>query len=395
LGERRPNLKIPYGKQDIQDEDIAAVVETLKSQFLTQGPAVCDFEKDFAKKVGARFAVAVNNATAGLHLAFKVLNKDPEKKVLVTPITFASSSNCVLFENGKVDFVDVHPQSFNMDLKALEEKLKKDPQGYQGVIVVDFAGQPVDTKALRKLVESYGLWIIEDACHAIGGNFQMSSGEEVIVGSSTYSDFTLFSFHPVKHIATGEGGMITTNDEEHYHQLLKLRSHGIVKEEARFERPCEGGWYHEMQELGFNYRMPDINAALGRSQLKRLEQNIERRQSLARRYREELRDLPIKFQESDLAEGSQISHAYHLFVIQTERRKELYDNLKSHQIFTQVHYIPVYRHPYYESLGFEKGLCPQAEHYYERALSLPLFHAMTDEEQSYVIEKIRSFFGLS
>ncbi|NCN95799.1 MAG: aminotransferase class I/II-fold pyridoxal phosphate-dependent enzyme, partial [Bdellovibrionales bacterium] len=209
-------MKISYGKQEILDEDIEAVVLTLKSDFLTQGPVIAEFEKAFAKKVGAKFAVAVNNATAGLHLAFKILNKNLEKKVLVTPITFASSSNCVLFEKGKVDFVDVNPRTFNMDLQALEAKLEAEGEHCQGLVVVDFAGLPAEMERFRELADRYNLWIIEDACHAVGGSYKNRNGDSVLVGSCAFSDISLFSFHPVKHIATGEGGMVTTNDERIY-----------------------------------------------------------------------------------------------------------------------------------------------------------------------------------
>lgn len=382
-------LKVPYGKQEILESDIEAVKLALQSDFLTQGPLVYSFEKAFSEVVGAKYAVAVSNATSGLHLAFKVLNQDIKKKVLVTPITFAASSNCVLFENGSVDFVDIHPKSFNMDLKALEEKLNRDGSDYQGLIIVDFAGLPMDTEKLRKLADQFGLWIIEDACHAIGGHYLNSLGQKILVGSNVYTDLSVFSFHPVKHIATGEGGMVTTNDEEVYRRLLKLRSHGMEKTPSHFQESPHGGWYHEMQELGFNYRMPDINAALGLSQLSRLPTNIERRQKAASRYREALKECPVSFQ---VGESDGFLNAHHLFVIQTERRKELYNFLKEKNILTQVHYLPVYLHPFYQDLGFKKGLCPQAESYYSRALSLPLFHSMTAQEQDYVIEHIRAFF---
>lgn len=382
------SLKIPYGRQEILAEDIEAVVQTLKSDFLTQGPAVSEFEKAFAEKVHSKYAVAINNATAALHLAFKVLNKDLSKKVLVTPITFAASSNCVLFEKGHVEFVDIDPKTFNIDLDLLEKRIEANPQAYQGMIVVDFAGLPVDTEKLRKLANKHKLWIIEDACHAIGGVYLESRKTSVTVGSAEYSDLCIFSFHPVKHIATGEGGMITTNDEKLYKHLLKLRSHGIERDSSQLMEASHGGWYHEMQELGYNYRMPDINASLGLSQIRRLSSNIEKRQAIAKRYLEQLKDLPIKFQEAP----SGFANAYHLFVIQTEKRKELYEFLKAKDIYCQVHYIPVYWHPYYRTLGFEKGLCPNAELFYGRALSLPMYHAMTTSEQDYVIRSVREFF---
>ncbi|MFA6238844.1 MAG: UDP-4-amino-4,6-dideoxy-N-acetyl-beta-L-altrosamine transaminase [Bacteriovorax sp.] len=382
-------MKIPYGRQHITDDDIAAVVKTLKSDFLTQGPAVAEFEEIFSATVGSKYAVAFNNATAALHLSFKILNKDLSKKVLVTPITFAASSNCVLFENGQVEFVDIDPKSYNMDFNLLEEKIKKNPDSYQGVVVVDFAGLPVNSEELRTIADKYNLWIIEDACHAIGGSFKNSRNELIKCGSGRYSDLTTFSFHPVKHVATGEGGMVTTNSEKDYRRLVDLRSHGIVRDSQLFKEECHGGWYHEMQELGYNYRLPDINASLGTSQIKRMSSNIEKRNLIAKKYKQGLKDLPISFQSYD---EEKILNAYHLFVIETDRRKELYDFLKHQGIYSQVHYLPVYWHPYYQSLGFKKGLCPSAENYYSKCLSLPMYHSLSEFEQDYVVQKIHEFF---
>jgi UDP-4-amino-4,6-dideoxy-N-acetyl-beta-L-altrosamine transaminase len=381
-------VKVPYGKQSISSEDIEAVVKTLQSDFLTQGPAVLEFEKNIAIAVGSKYAVAFNNATAALHLAYKILNKN-NKKVICTPITFAASSNCVLFENGNVDFVDIDPLSFNIDINLIEEKLKNNASEYQGMVVVDFAGLPLDTEKFKSLAEKYNLWIIEDACHAIGGSYKNSQNETVLVGSSKYSDLTVFSFHPVKHIATGEGGMVTTNDENNYKRLLKLRSHGIERESDLLTVPSHGGWYHEMQELGYNYRMPDINAALGNSQLKNLKSNVIRRNEIAKKYKIAFNDLPIKVQEYD---HEKMYNGFHLFVVQTNKRFELYEFLKAKEIYTQVHYLPVYWHPYYQSIGFKKGICPNSEIYYSQCLSLPMFHSMTDIEQDYVIESVREFF---
>lgn len=376
-------MKVPYGKQHVTAEDIDVVVKILQSDFLTQGPAVEEFEKVFSSIVAAPFAVAFNNATAALHLAYKVLKRS-SKKVLVTPLTFVASSNCVLYEGGSVEFVDIDPRSFNMDLNLLEDKLKSKPNEYEGMIVVDFAGLPVDMKAFRGLADKYNLWIIEDACHALGG-----SADGVPTGSSEYSDVTIFSFHPVKHVATGEGGMATTKDEKIWKKLNQLRSHGMERNPDLFQQESHGGWYHEMQELGYNYRMPDINAALGTSQVNRLKENIQARNRLATRYGKSLSQLPIKFQHYD---SIRFHHAYHLFVILTERRRELYDFLRQQNIFTQVHYLPIYLHPYYSQLGFKRGLCPNAESYYQSCLSLPMYHSMTDQEHDYVLEKLHAFF---
>lgn len=379
---------IPYGRQLIDEDDIKAVVDVLKSDFLTQGPAVSNFEIEFAKTVGSKYAVSFCNATAALHAGFRVLNKDIQKKVIVTPNTFAASSNCVLYEDGLVEFAEIDPLSFNIDIDYVERMLERDPTGYQGIIPVDFAGLPVDTERLRLIAKKYNLWIMEDACHAIGGGFYNSNNDFVSCGSGVYSDLTVFSFHPVKHIATGEGGMLTTNSEDLYRHLLKVRSHGIERNEANLKEKSHGGWYHEMQELGFNYRMSDINAALGLSQLKKLRPNIERRTKIAKEYKNYLKDGNISFQKYD---ESKFLNAYHLFVIQFEGRKDLYNYLRTVGIYTQVHYLPVYKHPYYQENGFNLVHHECAEKYYERALSLPMFHGMTDEELNKVLGELSAF----
>lgn len=381
-------MKIPYGRQSISESDIEAVVEVLKSDFLTQGPSVTRFEEEFARVVGSKYAVAFCNATAALHTGFKVLNKNISKKVLVTPITFAASSNCVLYEKGQVEFVDIDPKTFNIDLNLVEEKIKANPNAYQGIIPVDFAGLPVDTEKLRAIADKYNLWIMEDACHAIGGGFYNSKKEFIKCGSSIYSDLTVFSFHPVKHIATGEGGMVTTNDEKMYKHLLKLRSHGIERDSALFEVPSHGGWYHEMQELGFNYRMSDINAALGLSQLKKLGANIERRLEVATQYKNALKNNKIIFQDYN---EDKFVNGYHLFVIQTDHRKELYDYLKSKEIYSQVHYLPVYKHPYYQNNGFKEVKLLNADNFYMKALSIPMFHGIKNNEVEFVLKTIHEF----
>jgi dTDP-4-amino-4,6-dideoxygalactose transaminase len=357
-------MKIPYGKQSIDQDDINAVIDVLKSDFLTQGPAVSKFEEEFAKIVGAKYAVAFCNATAALHTGFKVLNKDLTKKVIVTPNTFAASSNCVLYEKGLVEFVDIDLKTFNIDLDQVEKLVSKNPTAYQGIIPVDYA------------------------CHAIGGGFYNSKKEFIKCGSGKYSDLTVFSFHPVKHIATGEGGMVTTNDEFKYRHLLKLRSHGIERNENLLKEPSHGGWYHEMQELGFNYRMSDINAALGLSQLKKLSANIEKRTLAATKYKEFLKGSKISYQQYD---EDKFLNAYHLFVIQSEKRKELYDYLKSQEIYSQVHYLPVYMHPYYQENGFKDIKLINVENYYHKALSLPMFHSLTNEELLFVLDSIKGF----
>ncbi len=379
---------IPYGKQEITQEDIDAVVATLQSDFLTQGPKIREFEDAFAQKIGAKYAVAVANGTAALHLCALALGVDEKTRVITSPITFAASSNCILYCGGSVDFADVDPETILLDLNKVEDLIKSKPEGYyQGVTPVSFAGLPVPMHEFRTLAEKYGLWIIEDACHAPGGSFQDGAGKKIYSGSCQYSNLAIFSFHPVKHIATGEGGMVTTNDEELYKKLLLFRTHGITKDPDVMEHN-HGGWYYEMQELGYNYRLSDIHAALGLSQLSRLEVNVEHRNRLARRYDEAFRTMPVT--TIPVRPGS--TNAYHLYVIQTEHRKALYDFLRTKNIFAQVHYIPVHLLPYYKRLGWKKGDLPVAEAYYDRCLSLPMYHSMTDAQQDQVVNAIKEFF---
>lgn len=378
---------IPYGRQHITQDDIEAVTEVLKSDFLTQGPKVKEFEEKFAEYIGSKYAVAVSNGTAALHLSALALDVKPGDKVITTPITFAASANSVLFCGGEIDFADIDPDTFLIDLDKLEEKLEAAPKGsYKGIIPVDFAGLPVNTEKLRKIADKYGLWIIEDACHAPGGYFMNSKDEKVHCGNGRYADLSIFSFHPVKHIATGEGGMITTNDKALYEKLLMLRTHGITKDPDLLEEN-HGGWYYEMQTLGYNYRLPDLSAALGISQLQKADAGLERRQKIADRYTEAFQNSGIKIQSTPAG----FSNAYHLFVIRTSRRKELYNFLRENNIFAQVHYIPVHLQPYYKGLAFKKGDFANAEKYYEECLSLPMYPSLKDDEQEYVIDKILDF----
>jgi len=381
---------IPYGRQDINESDINAVVEVLKSDFLTQGPKVKEFEEEFCKYVNAKYAVAVSNGTAALHLANIALGTQKGKKVITTPITFAASANSVLYCGGEVDFVDIDKDSYTIDLNKLEEKLSKSPKGtYSGVIPVDLAGYPVNLEELKAIFEKYGLWIIDDATHSPGGYFIDKNNKIQHCGNGNFADLSVFSFHPVKHIATGEGGMITTNDKKLYEKLMLLRTHGITKSPDLLEQN-HGGWYYEMQALGYNYRLSDIQAALGISQLKRAKQNLEIRHKIAQKYNEAFRDLPIK---TPIVKEN-VYHAYHLYIIQTNKRKELYDFLHKNNIFTQVHYIPVHLLPYYrKNFGWKKGDFQVSEKYYEQALSLPMFPSLTEEQQNYVIEKVKEFFS--
>ena len=393
---------IPYGRQHITDEDIQCVIDALKSDYLTQGPKIKEFEEAFASYVGCKYAIAVNNATAGLHLAATALDVNYSDlytglidvnlgdKVIVTPLTFAASANCIRFRGGEVVFCDVEEDTYLMDIKKLSRLLSQSPKGtYKGIVLVDFAGYPANLEAFRQLADEYGLWIIEDACHAPGGYFIDSKGEKQLCGNGNFADISVFSFHPVKHIATGEGGMATTNSKKLYEKLCLYRTHGITKDPALL---CEnhGGWYYEMQELGYNYRITDFQAALGISQLKRADMGLARRQEIARRYREGLSDLKgvsLPFV------SDQVFHAYHLFIIQVEDRLGLYDYLHKNNIYAQVHYVPLHLTPYYRQLGNKEGDQPVMEEYYKHCLSLPMYPTLTDEEQEYVIAKIKEFLS--
>jgi UDP-4-amino-4,6-dideoxy-N-acetyl-beta-L-altrosamine transaminase len=378
---------IPYGRQYITDDDINAVIETLKSDYLTQGPAIAAFEKAFAEYIGVKYAVVVNNGTAALHLSTIALNIRHGDKVITTPITFAASANCVKYCGGDVVFVDIDPSTYLLDLNKIEILLKADTKKeIKGLIPVDFAGYPVNIEIFRKLADKYNLWIIEDACHAPGAYFTDNRGEKQLSGNGNFSDLTVFSFHPVKHIATGEGGMITTNNEALYKKLLLLRTHGITKDpDLLIEN--HGGWYYEMQELGFNYRITDFQAALGLSQLKRADWGINRRNEIAIRYNEAFKKCNIITPKVE----SNVYHAYHLYVIQVEKRLELYNYLRAKNIFAQVHYIPVHTLPYYKNLGWKKGDFPVAENFYNKCLSLPMYPTLTNKEQDYVINAILDF----
>ena len=379
---------IPYGRQYITDEDIQVVVETLRSDYLTQGPKITEFEHAFAKYVGVEHAVAVNNATAGLHLAACALGIKPGDKVIVTPMTFAASANCVRYCGGEVVFCDIDKETYLMDVVKLSQLLVENPKGtFKGIIPVDFAGYPQNLEELKEIADEYGLWILEDACHAPGGYFVDRSGERQYCGNGRFANAGVFSFHPVKHIATGEGGMVTTNDEELYKKLCLYRTHGITKDVALLHEN-HGGWYYEMQELGFNYRMTDFQAALGVSQLSRANTGLSRRQEIANRYDEAFQDIQgIKIPYR----AGNVYHAFHLYVIQVEDRLGLYNYLRANKILAQVHYVPVHLQPYYRELGNKSGDCPVAEEYYKHCLSLPMFPTLTDEEQQYVIDSVLAF----
>jgi UDP-4-amino-4,6-dideoxy-N-acetyl-beta-L-altrosamine transaminase len=379
---------IPYGRQTITEEDIKAVAETLQSDFLTQGPKIAEFEKAFAGYIGAKYAVAVSNGTAALHLCTLALDVDTASNVITSPITFAASANCVRYCGGNVFFADINNDDFCLDLTKTKELIQSKPKGFfSGIIPVDFAGNAVNLEGFKELADEHNLWIIEDACHAPGGYFINSNGDSIKCGNSQYADLAIFSFHPVKHIACGEGGMITTNDEGLYKKLLLLRTHGITKDPGLL-RENPGGWYYEMQVLGYNYRLTDFQAALGLSQLKRADNGLKKRRDLAKKYFESFRNKEFIKGQSGIVEG----HAYHLYIIRISGRKELYDYLKSKNIFCQVHYIPVHTLPYYSDLGYKKSDLPVSDEYYNECLSLPMYPGLSDEEQDYVIQSIFNFF---
>lgn len=381
---------IPYGRQTITDEDIEAVVAALKSDFLTQGPTIAAFENQFATYVGASYAVAVSNGTAALHLCALALNVNKDTRVITTPITFAASANCIRYCGGEVHFADIDPNTFLLDVKSVRALLEKHPKGYfQGIIPVDFAGNAVDLEAFRKLATEFNCWIIEDACHAPGGYFLDSKQQQQLCGNGQYADLAIFSFHPVKHIATGEGGMITTNNKELFDKLQLFRTHGITKDHTAFKNPkttvAQGGWYYEMQALGYNYRLTDFQAALGISQLTRADENLKKRKALARRYDAAFKHTHIQ------APLAMTGHAYHLYVVQVEDRVGMYEHLRKHGIFAQVHYVPVHLMPYYQQFGHKKGDMPNAEQYYDHCLSIPMYHSLSNEDQDYVIHTILEY----
>lgn len=391
---------IPYGRQNITDQDINAVVEVLKSDFLTQGPKIIELENKFANYVGSKYSVAVSNGTAALHLCSMAMNVKPGDKVITTPITFSASANCIRYCGGEIVFGDIDPETYLLDINSVRELLKSSPLGaYKGIIPVDFAGRAVNLEQFRALADEYGLWIIEDACHSPGGYFTKKNGGKSKCGSSEFADLAIFSFHPVKHIASGEGGMITTNNKLIYERLLKLRSHGIVKNNNLYTNSIEfangnniskefPNWYMEMQELGYNYRLSDIQAALAISQLERADEGLKRRCEIATIYEDAFSDCSFLKGQS----GSIIGHAYHLYVIEVKNRLELYNYLRDNKVFTQIHYIPVHLMPYYRHLGWKEGDKPRSEEYYKNCISLPMFPSLTNEQLMYVIKLVKSFY---
>lgn len=379
---------IPYGRQDISEDDIAAVVEVLRSDFLTQGPAVPRFEARVAEYVGARHAVACSNATAALHMACLALGVGPGDMVWTSPITFVASANCALYCGASVDFVDIDPVTWNMSPGALEAKLvqaERDGCLPKVIIPVHFAGEPCDMEAIGALARRYGAYVIEDAAHAVGARHGGSR-----IGDCRYSDIAIFSFHPVKIVTTGEGGMALTNDPQIAARLRLARSHGVTREPAEMTGQSHGPWYYEQVALGFNYRMTDLQAALGLSQMARIEDFIARRHEIAARYDRELAQLPLVLP----ARGDQNRSALHLYVVcladgSAASHRRIFEQLRDAGIGVNLHYIPVYLQPYYRALGFTAGLCPEAERYYGKALSLPMFASLSEEEQGRVVTTLK------
>lgn len=379
---------IPYGRQDISEADIMAVVSVLRSDFLTQGPAVPAFEKAAADYCNAEFSVAANSATSALHIACLALGVGPGDEVWTSPVTFVASANCALYCGAQVDFVDIDPCTYNLSLECLSRKLAQAERAGRlpkVVIPVHLCGQSCDMEGIHDLGQRYGFKIIEDASHAIGGKYR---GEPI--GNCRYSDITVFSFHPVKIITTGEGGMALTNDAQLARRMQLLRSHGITREAGEMTHAPDGPWYYQQTDLGFNYRMTDIQAALGLSQMQRLDLLVTQRHAIARRYDQLLAGLPIvlPWQHPDGYSG------LHLYVIRLklgEMKKthcEVFEALRAAGIGVNLHYIPVYRQPYYEQMGFHAGYCPEAEQYYSEAISLPMYPGLTEEQQRQVVHAL-------
>ena len=380
---------IPYGKQDINQADIDAVLEVLKSDFLTQGPMVPKFEQAVANHVGANHALAVNSATSALHIACLALGLGEGDWLWTTPVTFVASANCGLYCGARVDFVDIDPKTYNLCPVALKKKLeqaKQEDRLPKVVVAVHLCGQPCNMEAIGNLGKEYGFKVIEDASHAIGGKYQ---GE--FIGNGRYSDITVFSFHPVKIVTTAEGGMAVTNSAGLAEKMNLLRSHGITRDPALMTHEPDGPWYYQQVDLGFNYRMTELQAALGASQMRRLDAFVARRHQLAKRYDRLLSDLPVvlPWQHPDSYSG------LHLYVVRlkldviSRTHREVFESLREQGLGVNLHYIPVHTQPFYESMGFEAEAFPQSMAYYREAISLPMFQGLTDDQQDEVVEALR------
>mgnify|MGYP001454542954 CR=1 FL=1 len=378
---------IPYGHQYICERDIGEVTSALRSDWLTQGPRIKKFEEALCKKTGAKYAVVVSSGTAALHIACLASGIKPGDEVITSPITFVASSNCILYCGGKVVFADIENDTINVDPGKIARMVTK---ATKAIIPVHFAGQPCRMEKIRAISRKHGLTVIEDAAHALGAKYKIG-GKWVSVGSCRHSDMAVLSFHPVKHITTGEGGAVLTNEQNIYEKLCLLRSHGITKAREQFIGTEEGGWYYEMQCLGYNYRMTDFQCALGMSQLNKIDLFNERRRNIAERYCEAFKGIEgLKF----IIEREGVKSSWHIFVLMvTDGRKRLYEKLRASGIGVNVHYRPVYLQPYYQRLGFRPGSCPNAESYYSKAVTIPLYPDMTDRQVSYVISKVKKAIG--
>ncbi len=379
---------IPYGKQSISGDDIQAVIEVLQSEYLTQGDTVEKFEQAICQRVDAKNAVAVNSATSALHLACLALDLTKGDWLWTSPISFVASSNCALYCQAQVDFVDIDPITYNLSVSALEEKLEQAKENNRLpkiIIAVHLSGLPCDMQAIHQLSNQYGFKIIEDAAHALGASYQ-----ENPTGCGQYSDITVFSFHPVKIITTGEGGMAVTNNKTLADKMRLLRSHGITRDPAQMTQQPDGDWYYQQLDLGFNYRMNDIQAALGLSQLSKLNSFIKARQAIAKQYFKALTNLPLLLP----FESTESQSAYHLFIIQlttpvNDQHKKIFNYLRQNGIGVNIHYIPIHTQPYYQKLGFKNGDYPVAENYYKKSLSIPIYPSLTDDEQRFTIATIQ------
>ncbi|PMG96258.1 UDP-4-amino-4,6-dideoxy-N-acetyl-beta-L-altrosamine transaminase [Vibrio lentus] len=379
---------IPYGKQDISQQDIDSVVDVLKSDFLTQGPQVPAFENVLTEHTGAQYALAVNSATSALHIACLALGLDEGDWLWTTPVTFVASANCGLYCGAKVDFVDIDSATYNMCPEKLEQKLiaaKANGTLPKVVVPVHLCGQPCDMESIAELAKEYGFKVIEDASHAIGGQYH-----EQPIGNGKYSDITVFSFHPVKIVTTAEGGAALTNQKDLADKMALLRSHGITRDPEVMTEASHGGWYYQQVDLGFNYRMTELQAALGVTQMQRLDEFVAARHVLSKRYNQMLSELPLVL-------PYQLENTYsglHLFVIRLKldeislTHKQVFDALRENGIGVNLHYIPVHTQPYYQAMGFTDGDFPESERYYQEAISLPMFHGMTEEQQNTVVRVV-------
>lgn len=372
---------LPYAQQWIDDADVQAVVDVLKSDYLTTGPAIRAFEQAVADYVGAEYAVAFANGTAALHGACFAAGIEQGDEVIVTPMTFAASANCVLYQGGTPVFADIDSRTYNLDPAEIERKITEKTKA---IIPVDYTGQPVQLDEILAIAKKHNVVVIEDGAHSLGAHYK---GKKV----GTQSDMTMFSFHPVKQVTCGEGGVITTNNADYYDKLVQFRSHGITRDKKYLEK-CDGPWYYEMQFLGFNYRMTDIQAALGTSQLKKIDGFINRRKEIVWRYNEAFHNVP----ELNVPYQHQVAKSsWHLYVIRLDLEKlqagrlEIFQAMRAQNIGVNLHYLPVYLHPYYRGLGYEQGLCPNAEALYDTAITLPLFPKMTDEDVEDVIRAVK------